>query len=197
MSEKFKFKWTIGILSVPERLMDLVRIKGMLEHQIKGRGVQILVNDRDGDVGEKRQWCLDNAGGMYISFVDDDDLVAHNFIDSIYPLLDGVDYIGFRLQLYIGGIKQKPTFHSIKYNNWYGDNLGYYRDISHLNPIRTELARTSKFSCGFQEDKRWVDCLRGKIKTEHYIDQPMYFYFYSKKYSLFKNMRNKKNVNTK
>src|SRR6266403_1909804 len=53
-------------------------------------------------------------------------------------------------------------------------------DISHLNPIRRELALQAKMSGGFGEDERWSTQLRnlGIVKTEHYIPEVMYFYFY-------------------
>lgn len=174
-------KWSICILTVPERNLEFNRIKGMLGYQIKDKDVEILVNSKTGDVGTKRQWCLDNASGEYISFVDDDDLVAHDFIDSIYPLLDR-DYVGFQVQSYRDGEKNKPTYHSLRYDEWSEDEKGWYRNVSHLNPIRTELARDGVFEGEYGEDKRWADSV--DPKTEHYINRPMYFYFYSDKHSL-------------
>lgn len=180
-------KWSICILTVPERENDLARLFGSLKRQVGDRDIQILVNDRGGALGEKRQWCLNHAMGEYICFIDDDDLVAHDYVETIYPLLDGVDYIGFRLQLYNDGAKQKPTFHSLRYENWSEDENGFYRNVSHLNPIRTEISREGRFDGGFGEDFRWSQQV--KPVTEHFIDKPLYFYFHSSKYSLSQGVR--------
>lgn len=177
-------RWTIGILTVPERELECNRIKGMLEYQMRGYDdIQIIVNGRDGSLGEKRQFILDNATGDYINFVDDDDIVSFDYIDQIWGLLDGkVDYIGFQLQLYESGEKQKPTFHSLKYDKWWDDDKGFYRNVSHLNPIKRQIAKQGRFDGGIGEDQRWADQVHPK--TEYYIDKPLYFYFHSLDYSL-------------
>ena len=178
------YKWTICVLTVPEREQDLTRIEGMLLHQIDNRNdIQLLIDKGTGDVGKKRQRCLEEAAGDYICFVDDDDLIAHDYIERIYELLDGeVDYIGFQLQHYRNGEKQKPTFHSLKYKEWSEDDNGWYRDVSHLNPIKTSIAREGVFEGAYGEDKAWAEQVNPK--TEHYIDAPMYFYFFSDEHSL-------------
>lgn len=175
-------KWSICIVTVPQRKVEFNRIKGMLEYQIGDRDVEIIVDDSDEKLGQKRQNCIDRAHGDYVNFVDDDDLVAHDYVKTIYPLLDGVDYVGFQVQLYESGKKMKPTYHSLKYKQWGEDSYGWYRNVSHLNPIKKEIALASRFSGGIGEDFRWAQGL--EPKTEHYIDRPMYFYFHSLDHSL-------------
>lgn len=183
-------KWTICILTVPEREKDLTRITGLLQHQIGSReDVCLLVNAREGSLGEKRQWCVENATGEYMNFVDDDDIIAHDYVDTIYPLLDGVDYIGFRLQMYVNGERQLPTTHSLRYPAWSEDENGFYRNVTHLNPMRREVVEQARFEGGFGEDRRWSEQV--KPETEHFIDRPMYFYFYSKEHSLSDKARQK------
>ena len=178
-------RWTIAILTIPERKLDLTRIKGMLQYQINNSqhvtDIELLINNKSGTVGEKRQWCLEHAKGDYINFVDDDDLVAHDYIEKIYPLLDGVDYVGFMLQHYRNGEKMKPTYHSLEYDTWFEDEDGWYRGVSHLNPIKLEIAKQGAFSGEYGEDFRWAQLVHPK--TSHYINEPMYFYFYSEKHS--------------
>jgi glycosyltransferase involved in cell wall biosynthesis len=117
--------------------------------------------------------------GDYIVFIDDDDLVADDYISSILPLLDGVDQVGFQVQCYIDGkpLPQK-TYHSLQYKEWSEDGNGYYRDISHINPMRWQIATIERIEGGHGEDKRWADRMRGKVKTEHYIDRVMYHYYF-------------------
>ena len=170
-------RWTIAVLTIPERKTELERILGILQYQIADRkDVAVLVADQDWPVPAKRNWCLENAQGQYVNFVDDDDLVAHDYVDSIWPLLDGVDYIGFKQQYYLDGRKGHVAHHSLQYKEWYGDNTGWHRDVSHLNPIRTEIARQGLFGGGLlSEDDEWAKQVNPV--TEHFIDKILYMYF--------------------
>lgn len=144
--------------------------------------IEILtrIYDPKASLGANRQALVEMATGTYVNFIDDDDLVPANYIKTIYPLLDGVHYIGFQLQYFCDGEKQIPTFHSLKYPGWSSDKDGYYRDISHVNPILRTLAQLESFEGGVAEDQRWGDRLRerGVVKTEHYVDSVMYLYYY-------------------
>lgn len=136
--------------------------------------------DRSMSLGANRQAMIEEAAGEYVSFVDDDDLVAEDYVSSILPLLDGVDYIGFQLQLYMDGIERGATFHSLQHNGWYENGGSFYRDFSHLNPIRRELALQAPFEGSGGEDTRWADRIRGLqiVKTEHYVPKIMYHYYF-------------------
>lgn len=183
-------KWSICVVTnLPHREIELTRIKGIIERQIKPyNDIELIVNTDEVKVGEKRQRCLEMAQGEYINFIDDDDLIAHDYVETIYPLLDGVDYVGFKLQMYQDGVKQKPTAHSLRHKTWSEDEKGYYRGVTHLNPLKTELAKQSTFRGSDGEDKRWAETITAK--TQHYIGRFMYFYFFSTRESLFEGERN-------
>jgi hypothetical protein len=178
-----RIKWTIAVLTVPERALDLIRIKAILHHQINGNPeIEVMFAPQEGwTLGQKRQWCLDNAQGEYFNFIDDDDLIAHDYIDTIWPLLDGIDYVGFRMQHFSYGVKSKPTYHSLRYDTWYDDADGFYRNVSHLNPMAIHIARQGRFAGYYGEDFRWSQDVRPQ--TEHYIDKCMYMYMDAPKYS--------------
>lgn len=131
--------------------------------------------NQPGTVAEKRQWCLDNAQGRYFNFIDDDDLVAHDYIDSVLPLLDGVDAIGFKVQHNLNGRTLAVRPHSIQNKTWRSDG----HPITHLNPVRMEVAKQGSFISGpgaeFSEDVRWGYQINPQ--TEHFIDKTLYFYF--------------------
>jgi hypothetical protein len=93
---------------------------------------------------------------------------------------DDIDYVGFRLQCYIDGSPLKPTYHSLRYKKWFDDARGFYRDVSHLNPVRRELALKADFRrTQPPEDVAWADQLRGVLKTERFVDDVMYSYYSS------------------
>lgn len=178
-------KWSILILTQPSRKLFLARLMDVLRPQLENilgwaRDVEVVAKEFDKrySLGYNRQLMIDAARGEYVCFVDDDDLVAEDYVSRILPLLDGADYIGFQLQCYMDGAPFSRTYHSLKYDRWWNDEKGYYRDISHVNPIRRELALKAWMSGGHGEDSRWATDLRklGVVKTENYVDDIMYHY---------------------
>lgn len=173
-------KLTIAIATVPQRAKKLKELMAVLLPQVDKYDGQIEVliyfNNYERSLGYIRQGLLDEAKGEYICHIDDDDLVPDDYCDTILPLLDGVDYIGFQVDFYDGGKKMNPVYHSLQYSRWYQDDKGYYRGITHLNPVRTELARQSSFPVEYTigEDEAWANGV--KAHTEHVIDRPMYIY---------------------
>lgn len=173
-------KWSILVLTIPQRQAMLERLLNVLQPQICD-GLELLIrkSDRALPVGENREFLRTEARGEYISFVDDDDLVSPHYVSRILPLLDGVDYIGFNLEQRMDGafacIEQHSLQHGKVWQNWTG---GRFRDISHLNPMRRELALQAPMSGWPGEDNRWADDIRtlGIVKTEHYIDETLYYY---------------------
>jgi hypothetical protein len=174
-------KWSILIATLARREDKLNLLLSDLGPQIDGQ-VEIVAYRNHGEhpLGHIRQSLVEAAEGEYISFVDDDDRVPEYYVSEMLPLLDGVDYIGFRMQAYLNDVPYKPTFHSLRYQGWSEDADGFYRDTSHLNPVRTALAR----QCDFRrtdppEDVAWADQMRALAITEHYIDRVMYHYYSS------------------
>lgn len=173
--------WTILIATLGSRSSRFQRLLGSLMPQVDAAGGRVRVlalwNNGERSLGEVRQDLVDEATGTYISFIDDDDEVPEYYVRQVLPLLDGVDYIGWAMQCWVDGNKLKPTYHSLRYSDWTEDGSGYYRDISHLNPVRRELALTADFRrAGKPEDVSWAAQLRGSLRTEHYIPDVMYYY---------------------
>lgn len=195
--------WSILICTVFERSDELVRLLNVLVPQVVAHGdkVELIISsdDRKLDIGKKRQELVERARGEFISFVDDDDMVADDYVSKILPHLGYNDYIGFKVQLnrkedeYAISRGKKPeikiTYHSLRYSGWSEDRNGYYRDISHLNPIRKSIALLESFDSGKGEDYRWAKSMRKHkhlLKRERFIDETMYHYNYDSKRSFFR-----------
>lgn len=181
-------KWEILICSVLERTDLINRLLDSLHAQIDDERVGIIVyaDNKQMTIAEKRNRLLSMATAEYVCFIDDDDLVDDNYVKTIYRLLDGADYVGFMLQHYYDGKPSKPTHHSVKYKGWSEDGYGFYRDISHLNPIKREIAQKFTFRNGIGEDEDWSSKVAksGLVQSEHFIPRPMYYYYYDSKRSL-------------
>ena len=177
-------KWEILILTMPTRYEFLRRLMMCLAPQCSGNpniSVRIRTCDPKYTLGENRDMLRRASEAHYCSFCDDDDLVSTDYISSILPLMDGVDYIGHNLQCYVDGEPLgKVTRHSLVYRGWYETDEFYARDISHINPIRRDLALLEPMEGGHGEDVRWADRMRarGVLKTERYIDRVLYHYYF-------------------
>ena len=165
-----------------DRFMDLV---ATLAPQVQGYKDQIEVliywNNFELPISQIRQALIEEARGDYVCFIDDDDSVPPYYCDHIMEAIEtNPDQVGWRQQLYWDGVKTKPTFHSIKYSGWSEDVNGYYRECSHLNPIRRDIALRVPFT-GYDgpEDISWAERVAPLVQTEEYINEPMYYYYFN------------------
>lgn len=174
--------WTVLIATVGQRRDRLRRLLDGLLPQTEPYAGSVTVlafhNNGERPLGHVRQDLLEYATSDYVSFVDDDDELPTYHVERVMDCVDGViDYVGWRMQTYVNGRRLDPTFHSLRYSSWYHDHRGYYRDVSHLNPIRTAVARQADFRRGEPpEDVSYADQLRGLVRTECYVDDVMYVY---------------------
>jgi hypothetical protein len=114
-------------------------------------------------------------------FIDDDDSVSPFYLDLILEATqENPDYIGFKVLVAINGFWSKETCHSLKYDGWYEDDDRFYRDITHINPIKREKIEVRFPPLGHAEDKFFVEQLRGKLKTEVFIPEILYFYNFNR-----------------
>ena len=204
MSNKIRTpRWSILICTLGERHERFERLLSRLLPQVdKYKGdIEVIAYWDNGEsrLPIIRQKMIEYATGEYINFIDDDDMVPEYYCDEIYTLLDGVDYIGWRMQLYHNGEKMKPTFHSLKYSDWSEDDKGWYRNVSHINPIKRKIAIKGSFITedGEAEDYPWVKQVAPFCKTEHYIDKVMYEYIHSSQDSLWRKKPRSPNPHTR
>lgn len=160
--------------------------------QLVERTLAPQLKDFDGEVeiiaywnnGERplaniRQDLIEAARGDYICFIDDDDQVPEYYVEKIMEALKSEpDYVGWRMQAYWDNVKLKPTFHSLEYPKWSEDSNGYYRNASHLNPIKRELALRERYKPlkNRPEDVQWANAIAKHLKSQEFIEDIMYYY---------------------
>jgi hypothetical protein len=184
-ARKARMKLELLILTLPSRTTFLEQLQTILDFQCAGKdaGYRVMVHDREAiAVGDAKQKMKEKSTGEYICFFDDDDLPAGDYIDRILPLCDR-DYVGFRVQCYQEFEPKLATYHSLQYAGWSEDLTGYYRQISHINPMRRELSLAIPIEGELREDSgedfRWAMKMSeaGIVQTEHYIEDVMYHYY--------------------
>jgi glycosyltransferase involved in cell wall biosynthesis len=179
---------SILICSLTKRRGLLIRLLGIIDKQIKNNAdVECLVNTDDGmkTTGLKRNQLIDQAKGDYICFVDDDDTVSDDYVEKILTAAESSpDCIGMEGIITFDGKNPKKFIHSIQYTEWFERNGIYYRNPNHLSPVKRMHAQKVKFPpIHFGEDKQYSMRLLPYLKSEVYIEGPIYFYNYSEKAS--------------
>ncbi|MCV2355933.1 glycosyltransferase [Paucibacter sp. B2R-40] len=185
-SEARQFKWSILVPTLPARRELRKRLLAILEPQVaRFPDVELLVleDNRSRQYGPKLQAMIDIAQGEYVNFVDDDDVISEHYVETIYPLLTGVDCVGFSAQVSVEGGPFKSVFYSIKNKIWVDAPEGYYRNPQHLTPIRRELVLQVPWVGHYGADRTWSHKMasKGLLKTENVTDEILYTYYATQK----------------
>lgn len=181
-------KLSILICTLSDRYVFLERLLTCLNKQ-KTEEVEILVNcdNREKTIGKKRNELIERSSGDYISFIDDDDLVSDTYISLVLNAIKtNPDVLGLHLLMTQNGSHEERTYHSLKYTHWWDepdpDRPGkrrYFRNPNHLNPVKRGHAVKVKFpELNHGEDHDYSKNLFQYLKTEEYIEEPIYFYLY-------------------
>ena len=158
------------------------------------KDVEIIVQTDSGQqsIASKRNDLLCRAKGDYVCYIDDDDDVPDYYISEILKAIStSPDVVGIWGHFFINGIQKNNFYHSIKYDRWFEDANGYYRCPEHRNPVKRDIARKVGFNeamRNYGEDQDYSMRLRSHLKTETYIDKPMYFYKLNTSLSRAKNI---------
>lgn len=178
--------WTILVPTLGQREHLFSRLMGVLLPQLdehEGR-VRVLAwrNNGQPSISEIRDALLAAAGTDYVSFIDDDDLVPEYYVAEIVKALDErPDHVGFKIEYSTNDEHPEIVDHSLRWGKW-GRTLDgqLHRDVTHIDPIKTDIALLARFYCrpGRAEDRVWVKRVRRHLATEVYIDKIMYHYLF-------------------
>jgi hypothetical protein len=137
-----------------------------------------LCDNKEMSVGNKRNILIGSANGIYSAFIDDDDMVDSSYFSRIFEASKTMpDVIGLEGIITFSGTNPHKFIHSLKYDKWFEKDGIYYRNPNHLNPIKLELSRQVKFpEKNFMEDRDFSRNILPLLRTEVYVNYPIYFY---------------------
>ena len=173
---------SILICSLESRAGQLATLQKELKRQ-QTTEVEILTELDAGElsIGAKRQALMERSKGDFIVSIDDDDLVAADYMSSILYILHNkiVDCIG------IQGIIREPLrreqdrnfYCDLKYKDAFFGFGRAYLPILHICPILRTIAIKERYpfiSCG--EDGQWLAKVSKHLKTQEIINRPIYVY---------------------
>jgi Glycosyl transferase family 2 len=143
--------------------------------------VVALHNDGERDIAEYRQVLLEDARGEYLSFFDDDDWPEPDFVAAVAVAMeDRPDFVAFQVAYYENGIRElRPTITGLEYDGWYDTDGAMIRDITHINPVRSVLAKQADFRRQYgdgKEDWSYRSALRPLLRTQAEIPRILYHY---------------------
>jgi hypothetical protein len=175
-------RFSILVCSLAQRQQFLERLRRCLRPQIfrKENDVEVLVEIDHGRIaiGTKRNILVSRATGEYCAFVDDDDLVAENYVDNVLQAIENKpDCVGIEGEMTTDGHHPRKFIHSLRYKSWFEKDNVYYRNPNHLNPIRRELMLKVPFpELNHGEDSAFSLSMLPLLQTEEYVKGTMYFY---------------------
>jgi len=149
--------------------------------------VEILSECDNGGVptGTKRNTLLNRAAGDFVVFVDDDDEVSSEYVESICRAIEShsdIDCIGITGTITFLGSHPRTFVHSLRYRDYSSKGGIYTRPPYHLNPIRRSIAVSFKFrDVYYSEDIDWALRIREQLKKEVFLD-PVLYYYHARRY---------------
>lgn len=188
-------KFSILIASIPERFASFLKpLVFKLIQQTNGRpDVEFIVclDNKKRTIGEKRNDLLNMANGEYLAFIDDDDTVSSDYVDSIMQALKanpGVDVVTFDQDAkfedgnsFIVHWDLKNKSNEQPTRNKGGKYLDINRPPWHMCVWRSELAKRERFpDIKVGEDWQWCSKVLRHIKTQARIPRVLHYYRYAK-----------------
>lgn len=159
-------------------------------HPALGR-VEVLIDDSksflDGglSIGKKREALVQRAVGKYLCFLDDDENVAPNYIETLLRLCyQDQDVCAFRNVSKLDNYWCIIDMSMWNTNEQAADNKIIRRKPWHICPVRSTFAKAFPFpDSNYGEDWTWFEQVLALCKTEAKTDAVIHQYNHSTKAS--------------
>ena len=171
-TERNSALFSILILSIPSRLENNLmplykRLLSQTEAHDAGNEVEILclVDNKSMTIGEKRQSLLDAARGRWIGFLDDDDDVSDDYIESLIKAMKETpaDVITFDQHCSVNGKEFMVNFKMGNPHEPYiasAGTLHLRRPPYHMCFWHRKIAKNIRFpSTSYGEDIAWCSAM--------------------------------------
>jgi glycosyltransferase involved in cell wall biosynthesis len=157
-------------------------------HPTLGR-IEVLIDDSpkflEGglSIGKKREALLKRAEGQYLCYLDDDESIAPNYIETLVRLCaQGADVCTFR------NLSKMDTYWMIvdmslnyKTNDQATPSFIVRRSPWHINPVKSHLAKMYAFEDkSYGEDYSWFEQVLKHCTTEAHTDAVIHQYNHGK-----------------
>lgn len=153
-------------------------------HQLPVQDVEIVVfeDQKEHTVGWKRNRLIDEARGIFVCFVDDDDDISDDYVWQLREAImrnPKVDCVGFRGLMSVAGQGSRQVHYSLENTANMESGGTYYRYPGHLTPVRKEKVLECRFpdqSFGEDADFSMQLARRKCLRSEAFVDKVLYHY---------------------
>jgi 23S rRNA U2552 (ribose-2'-O)-methylase RlmE/FtsJ len=150
-----------------------------INQQIVNKPVEVLIlsDNANRPVGTKRNDLLKLAKGKYVSFVDDDDRISNDYVDSILKEIYEweSDVIVFDAEITFDGYNPKLVKYGREYD-YCEKPEAYYRHPNHLMVHKKENITEYFKDIKTGEDDEWALRMLPRIVTQSRINKILYYY---------------------
>lgn len=184
---------SILIPSIPSRHDKLFVLLSELERQQKSMRivhptlpeVEIVIDNgasfMDGglSIGKKREGLVRQASGKYVCFLDDDESIAPNYLESLVRMcMQDADIVTFRsivrMADFWGIVDMRLVY---KVNDQMTPEYTVRRPPWHICPVRSRHAQRYKFNDkNNAEDFEWIEKVLRHCTTEAHTDKILFCY---------------------
>jgi hypothetical protein len=188
---------SILIPTIPERVEMFTRVFNEVHRQIQYchtvhpslGSVEVLVDDSkkflDGglSIGKKREALVQRASGKYLCFLDDDERISPNYLETILRLCQyGADVVTFRnfsrLENFWMLVDMSLKYHT---NDQASPDFMIRRRAWHICPVRSIFAKLYSFpDTNYSEDWEWFEKVLKHCTTEAKTDAILHEYHHGK-----------------
>lgn len=145
--------------------------------------IMLLTDNKKLMLGDKRNVMVDIAQGRYVVFIDDDDRIEPDYIQSLLDAIatsPGVDVITFHASVSLNGNPPKICRYSTGWEADHNTADEYHRLPNHICCTRRDLARKVSYpSLLYGEDSGYSKLLAPLLKTERALGRVLYHYDFS------------------
>jgi glycosyltransferase involved in cell wall biosynthesis len=177
-----KYDLSILVCALDERKDTFLKnLLSILEPQVRHKNVELLIlsDDATMNIGAKRNKAIAESSGKYFAFVDDDDRVAEDYVDSILAAIQqDADVIVFDTEIRFDGGLPIRVRYSTEHKHEHRDNT-YWRQPNHLMAHKRSNVSLPFQDVRWGEDTDWAEERMHDIKTQTKIDKVLYYYDYS------------------
>jgi hypothetical protein len=172
--------WTIGILTIKGREQLLKRCLNSLDFRRIPSNVEILIVFNK-SIKEGRNYVLENAKGKFVSFIDDDDFVADDYVPEILDVIktkEYIDAVAFKGKIrFNGGAWFNVIYgHKIDKNAIEMTRPVYYRRLNHICVIKKDILKGYQFTEDYGEDIDLANYLSKEKLNTCFINKTLYYY---------------------
>ncbi len=183
--KSYAYDWSILIPTLDERFTTFHRLMNILKEKsariCPTLRIEFCVarDNREKNIGRKREELLQGANGKYMSFIDDDDDVTDEYFEDALACITG----GFHVSRLRGQMSHYTFTHSLENTLESPLAIGevFMRPPNHLNVMMTDIAKFVPFKDATQgEDLDWTIRLarNGFLRHEYRSDISRIHYIY-------------------